>query len=263
MSAIYNEIGVNYDITRNADPRIVHKLAELAEIEPNKKYLDIACGTGNYTIELSKCGGEWFGFDQSEKMLHEAKLKTNTITWSCFDVAKLDYDDEKFDGAICSLAIHHFSNLSLALIEIARVLKPNSKLVIFTSTPEQMQNYWLIEYFPAMMKKSCKQMPSILSIKNASAASTLKIVAVEPFFIEPNLKDFFLYSGKFRPSIYLSKNVRDGISSFINFCSKSELKSGLANLEADIESGKINATPINDNLGDYMFITLKKQSNRR
>lgn len=262
MSAIYNEIGINYDTTRKADPHITRKLAELSEIKANKKYLDIACGTGNYTIELNKFGGQWFGFDQSEKMLREAKLKTNSITWSCFDVAQLKYDDEEFDGAICSLAIHHFADLNTAFTEIARVLKSNGKLVIFTSTPEQMQHYWLTHYFPIMMEKSCEQMPSLALIQDSLTKCDLKITATEPFFINPDLKDFFLYSGKFRPEIYLSQSVRDGISSFQNFCSQSELESGLARLATDIKSGKIATTPKNDNLGDYMFIILSKQSNR-
>lgn len=258
MNVIYDQIGNNYDTTRKADPHIVRKLADLINVESNKKYLDIACGTGNYTCELSKRGGQWFGFDQSEKMLQEAKLKTDLIAWSCFDVTHLGYDNEEFDGAICSLAIHHFPNLDLAFAEIARVLKPNSKLVIFTSTPAQMQNYWLTHYFPEMMEKSCLQMPSIESIQNLLTNCDLKITTTEPFFITPDLKDFFLYSGKFRPHIYLSQSVRNGISSFKNFCSESELESGLTRLAADIESEKINITLNEKSLGDYMFITLRK-----
>lgn len=258
MNVIYNEIGDNYDITRKADPHIVRKLAELTNIENNKKYLDIACGTGNYTFELNKLGGQWFAFDQSEKMLREAKLKTDLIAWSCFDVAQLGYDDKQFDGAICSLAIHHFPNLDSAFAEIARVLKPNSKLIIFSSTPEQMQHYWLTYYFPQMMEKSCRQMPSIESIQNSLAKCDLKISAIEPFFITPDLEDFFLYSGKFRPEIYLSQSVRNGISSFKNLCSKFELESGLTRLAADIESKTVNIKPDDNSIGDYMFISLTK-----
>lgn len=261
MSANYNEIGIHYDITRRADPQIVRKLAEFSEIETNKKYLDIACGTGNYTFELSKLGGQWFGFDQSEKMLYEANLKTNSVIWSCLDVAQLGYRDKEFDGAICSLAIHHFPNIDLAFSEIARVLKPNSKLVIFTSTPEQMQHYWLTQYFPEMMKKSCAQMPSLTSIQTSLSRYNLTVTTTEPFFIDSELKDFFLYSGKYRPEIYLSPEVRNGISSFKNFCSDSELASGPESLAADIKSGNIKRLlDKNNSLGDYMFITSRKHS---
>lgn len=259
MSVIYNEIGDNYDTTRKTDPHIAHKLAELIEIDPNKKYLDIACGTGNYTIALNKLGGQWFGFDQSEKMLNEAKLKASSITWSCFDVAELDYADEEFEGAICSLAIHHFPNLDLAFAEIARVLKPNSKLVIFTSTPEQMQHYWLTHYFPEMMKKSCAQMPSLASIKSSLTKHNLIVTKTEPFFINAQLKDFFLYSGKYQPEIYLSQNVRNGISSFKNFCNELELSHGLTKLKTDINSGAINSLIQQSNdKSDYLFLVIQK-----
>ncbi len=76
MNAIYNTIGEKYDSTRTADPEIVSTLATLLNIDAKKTYLDIACGTGNYTIELNKIGGNWFGFDQSQKMLHEASRTT-------------------------------------------------------------------------------------------------------------------------------------------------------------------------------------------
>ena len=261
MTAIYNKIGDNYDITRKADPEITATLAKLLNIQNNKHYLDIACGTGNYTIELNKLGGKWYGFDQSQKMLDEATAKSSEIQWSNFDIENLGYADNQFDGAICSLAIHHFKDLDIALSEVARVLKSDSNLVIFTSTPEQMSHYWLAHYFPDMMQKSCAQMPSLSAIETALAKNQFTPLSIKPFFITEHLQDFFLYSGKQRPEIYLSEIVRNGISSFKNFCTHPEMHQGLRKLDGDIRSGAIHDL-INQHHncsgGHYLFVVAKK-----
>ena len=190
MHRIYDEIGDKYDITRKADPLLLSVFNSLLNIEPHKRYLDVACGTGNYTSEISKYGGNWSAFDQSEVMLSAAVKKSQIVQWSRFDVEQTDFESNYFDGAMCSLAIHHFPNLSNAFREISRVIKPKGKLVLFTAMPEQMYSYWLNEYFPDMMRKSCEQMPALEAINSAVEPHGLIIGNTIPFFIGPELQDF-------------------------------------------------------------------------
>lgn len=260
MKTIYDKIGSGYDTTRKADPFILSQLNRYLEIRDNKNYLDVACGTGNYTSEIAKFGGNWFAFDQSQIMLSEAAQKSKVVQWAKCDVEKTSYESSFFDGAICSLAIHHFPNLSKAFQEISRVLKPGSRLVLFTATPEQMNGYWLNEYFPSMMQASCEQMPALITIENAIKNHGLTIESTHPLFITPELQDFFLYSGKQRPDLYLEKLVRDGISSFRNLCQKKELESGLFLLSRDIETGAINDVieRYENDIGDYLFVVISK-----
>jgi len=256
MGAIYNEIGKDYDTTRKPDPGILSTLKLLLDVGKGKNYLDVACGTGNYTSEISRFGGKWFAFDNSEKMLLEARPKSSQVDWRQFDVTGLGYEPDFFDGAICSLAIHHFPSLDKAFREVARVLKSNAGFVIFTATPNQMRCYWLNHYFPEMMENSCRQMPTFEAIKSALSQAKFSIELTQPFFISAELQDFFLYSGKQRPDMYLSSKVRNGISSFHNFCTPSELNSGLDKLRNDIESGEIESImdSYNNDNGDYIFI---------
>ncbi len=256
MEAIYDSIGEGYDTTRKVDPEILSTLSKLLDIEIGKNYLDIACGTGNYTNRISRLGGNWFACDSSETMLSEARSKSSYIKWMKSDVSDLGYNSNFFDGAICSLAIHHFPDLTRPFCEISRVLKTRSNFVILTSTPAQMKGYWLNHYFPVMMEKSCGQMPSLEKVDSALIQAGFSIQTTVPFFITPELKDFFLYSGKQRPEMYLSPNVRNGISSFHNFCSQSELGQGLEKLRRDITSGNINSVMerYESKSGDYLFI---------
>ena len=260
MHAIYDKIGEDYDTTRKADPSILSELENLLEIQENNLYLDVACGTGNYTAEISKAGGTWYAFDHSEKMLREARSKSNIVKWSQFNIESLGYNSNMFHGAISSLTIHHFPNLKLAFSEVARVLKPNANFVIFTATPKQMHTYWLSHYFPVMMEMSCEQMPTLEQVEESLSNAGFTISTQKPFYITPELKDFFLYSGKQRPEMYLSKKVRKGISSFHNFCTTAELESGLNKLQTDIDSDQITEVinQYQSDIGDYLFVRAQR-----
>lgn len=260
MSAIYNKIGTGYDATRQADPEILNTLVNLISPNENGLYLDVGCGTGNYTHPLSQISGSWKAFDQSKLMIEKAKEKNSNIEWGVFDVINTPYKTASFNSILCTLAIHHFPNLNAAFKEISRVLAPKGKFVIFTSTPEQMETYWLNHYFPKMLECSIKQMPSISKIEAALRNAGLQLVENRHFAVSNELKDLFLYSGKQRPEMYLSETVRAGISSFRNFCPNAELKSGLSLLATDIESGNINSIikKHEEDKGDYCFLVAQK-----
>jgi ubiquinone/menaquinone biosynthesis C-methylase UbiE len=260
MNAIYNEIGDSYDATRRADPNIVRILAELISLNENGMYLDVGCGTGNYTQRLASLGGTWTAFDQSQLMIEQAKQKNSNINWGVYDVISTPYEPASFDSIICTLAIHHFQDLPAAFAEISRILSSKGRFVIFTSSPEQMKLYWLNYYFPKMLECSIDQMPSISKIETALNEANLKLVDRIPYSITIELQDLFLYSGKQRPQMYLSETIRSGISSFRNFCSDSELNSGLSRLAADIQSGKINRVieDYQSDQADYCFLVAEK-----
>jgi len=259
MDAIYDKIGLDYDTTRKADPTILTNLASLLAIESSKKYIDVACGTGNYTSELATFGGEWSAFDLSRKMLSEARKKSTLVKWQQFDVAATSYENDCFDGATCSLAIHHFPDLEKAFVEITRILKPGGRLIVFTATPDQMKSYWLNHYFPLMLERSCDQMPGIDTVESALNKAGIFVEFTEPFFITPGLQDFFLYSGKQRPEMYLSSSIRSGISSFHNYCSETELIAGLSKLREDIGTGAIKTImeKYENQNGDYLFVSAR------
>lgn len=54
MAAMYNQIGNGYDATRCADPEILNAMARLLSVREGRLYVDVACGTGNYTVELAR-----------------------------------------------------------------------------------------------------------------------------------------------------------------------------------------------------------------
>lgn len=257
--AKYDEIGAHYDTTRRADPRLAARLRALLEPEPGGRYLDVGCGTGNYTVSLAASGLAMVGLDQSETMLRAARAKGPRVAWRRGDVAALPFRDGAFRGAVCTLAIHHFSDLAAAFAEVSRVLAWG-RFAIFTATPEQMRRYWLGAYFPHMLERSARQMPERAGIETALAGAGFRLVAVEPWDVPPDLMDLFFYAGKHRPALYLDPTVRRGISSFAKLAGPDEIEAGLARLRDDIATGRITdliEAHAHDG-GDYSFVVAEK-----
>lgn len=225
------------------------------------RYLDIGCGTGNYTVAFDQQGFEFTGIDPSIRMLSEAKLKESNVHWVEGCAEEIPYPDKQFSGAIASLTIHHWSDADVGFSELVRVLCPGARLVVFTSTPEQMSGYWLNHYFPQMMQTSMLQMHSLERVQSGLLKAGFEVIQLEKYCITDTLKDLFLYSGKHRPELYLDHQFRQGISSFANLANGSEVDKGLKDLEHDISTGKIKSIMDNYNheSGDYLFIVAEKK----
>jgi ubiquinone/menaquinone biosynthesis C-methylase UbiE len=260
MTTLYNTIGTGYNATRHADPYITEQLYLFLSPKPGELYLDIGCGTGNYTIALANKGVKFYGVEPSEKMLEIARFRNSEITWLVGDAEQIPAEDETFRGGVATLTIHHWTNIKKAFKELHRVMKKNGRLVFFTSTPEQMKNYWLNHYFPKMMKDSMLQMPSFDTIKNTAVKAGFSVVAAEKYDIRDGLRDCFLYIGKNRPDLYFDEEIRKGISSFSSLANITEVNEGLSTLRRDIMTGEFKniQAKYNSDLGDYAFITLKK-----
>ncbi len=255
MTTLYDSIGTTYARSRRADPAIVQALAQELQVIPSGAYLDLACGTGNYTAALSALGGAWSAIDVSEVMLAQARGKSDKIAWTQGSADALPFPCAAFDGAICTLAVHHFPELQSPFAEVRRTLRGGS-FVIFTGLAEQMRRYWLCHYFPEMMARSIEKMPSEAQIRTALQGSGFKSISVTPFFVTNALEDLFLYSGKHRPDVYLDPAIRANISSFANLASPTELEEGLEHLREDLRSGRFASikTRYDTQVGDYAYV---------
>lgn len=261
MDIKYDRIGTGYNSTRVADPYITERILHHLQPKANGRYLDIGCGTGNYTIIMADKGFNFMGVDPSEKMLNEAKLRNPDIIWLHGTAEQIPADDKSFDGMIGTLTIHHWIDLKKAFAEINRVLAHNGKFVLFTSTPEQMKGYWLNHYFPKMLHSSIVQMPSLAHVQEAIRQTELEVTDIEKYFIKDDLQDCFLYVGKNNPNRYFDETIRHGISSFSSLANIDEVEQGLSKLKKDIESQVFDKVKeqYTNNLGDYLFITFEKK----
>lgn len=252
---LYNKIGNNYNKTRASDPYIAETIYQLIIDNKEGNYLDIGCGTGNYTIAIADKGVNVYGVDPSEKMLKIASERNDKINWLLGSAENIPLPDNFFNGIFGTLTLHHWQNIPAAFKELFRVMKEGGNLVFFTSTPEQMNKYWLNHYFPKMMQDSIKVMPGETMLQKAALEAGFSLVDAIPYSVQDNLKDCFLYVGKNNPEIYFDPAIRKGISSFAALSNIEEVNQGLEQLQKDIYSGEFKKIKeqFESNAGDYLF----------
>ena len=258
----YDKIGIGYDSTRRADRYLSQKMFDFIHSGREQSlYVDVGCGTGNYTSALYEMGLNFVGIDPSDEMLNKAQQKNNEITWKKGTAENIELPSESIDGALVSLTMHHWNDLNTGFKEIQRVMKKEAKVVIFTSTPEQTKSFWLNHYFPQMIEDSCDILPRMDNIEKAFKAADMEIIKLEPYFIKPDLEDWFLYCGKHDPKMYFNEEIRRGISSFSLIALQNEISNGLQKMKVDVESGEINNVikKHENDIGDYLFIVGHKK----
>lgn len=258
----YNKIGVGYNQTRKADPYLTERLTWLLSPTPNGIYLDIGCGTGNYTRAIAKNEFAFIGVEPSTEMLDKAKAIESSIEWQLGTAEDTKLESESIDGILATFTLHHWTDLNNGFAEMQRVLKPGGSMVILTSEPGQTARYWLAEYFPNMIADSVKWLPSLNNIVEAAQDAGFGTYKTEIYNVQPDLRDLFLYAGKHNPAIYLRPEVRKGISSFSVLSNAAEVEEGLKKLEADIETGRIKQVMASyeHDEGDYLFVKIEKPS---
>lgn len=109
--------------------------------------LDLACGTGSLSEEMSRLGYDVIGVDGSEEMLNEAiekKIKSGlNIQYLCQDMTKLDMFGT-IDVTLCTLdSLNHLSDLDAVKNTISRVslfCEPNGLFIFDVNTPYKHRN---------------------------------------------------------------------------------------------------------------------------
>ena len=117
------------------------RAADLAELSPGARALDVATGTGDLALELAtRVGpaGEVVGVDFSEKMLELARAKAGSrVRFESGNALALDYPDDQFDAATVGFGARNFSDLERGLAEMTRVVRPGGRVVVLEITTPQ------------------------------------------------------------------------------------------------------------------------------
>lgn len=153
---------LNHFLSVNIDKRwrkLVRQRLEKELNDSNALILDVACGTGDLSVELQQHGkAKVIGTDFCRPMLAiaaEKNPKNNlSIPYLEGDGMNLAFPDETFDAVTIAFGLRNFSNWLDGLKELHRILKKGGKLVILEfSTPivpgfKQIFNLYFTQVLP-------------------------------------------------------------------------------------------------------------------
>jgi demethylmenaquinone methyltransferase / 2-methoxy-6-polyprenyl-1,4-benzoquinol methylase len=142
VRAMFDRIARVYDLMNSVMTAGLHhrwreRAADLAELEPGGRALDVASGTGDLAIELARrvgSSGTVVGSDFSEPMLDVARRKSADVRWEWANALELPYADDEFDAATVGFGARNFSDLDRGLSEMARVVRPGGRVVVLEIT---------------------------------------------------------------------------------------------------------------------------------
>jgi len=119
------------------------KALSLAGDLRGKRVLDVGCGRGEIVLQSAMRGAEAWGIDYAPAAIEiatRALASTDAeiaarLHLACMDVKALDLDDATFDVVFMMDVVEHLypDELSRALDELRRVLRPGGRLVMHTS----------------------------------------------------------------------------------------------------------------------------------
>lgn len=143
IKRLFDNIAPDYDklnhiLSLNIDKGWRKKaVREIVDSGSPLKVLDVACGTGDFTIEIARkaaTGSSVTGIDLSEGMMAVGRDKIKAAGVDAAleygDCEALKYADDTFDRISVGFGVRNFEHLAIGLREMCRVLKPAGKLVI-------------------------------------------------------------------------------------------------------------------------------------
>jgi ubiquinone/menaquinone biosynthesis C-methylase UbiE len=129
------------------------RIAELAELKPGERVLDVGCGTGSLALAAKAIVGDSGavnGIDASVEMIERARDKARArLIRAEFEIAtveSLPFPDCSFDAAFSTLMMHHLPRpvRRLCVQEMARVLRPGGRvLVVDFQASSRTRGGWL------------------------------------------------------------------------------------------------------------------------
>ena len=151
VEGVFNKVYDKYDLMNDFMSFGIHRLWKknlMNWMNPtkNKKYLDVACGTGDLGklfLDYTDKYGEITSSDSNSKMIEKGKKrlsKYKNIKWVVAEAEKLPFKNDTFDFYTISFGLRNTKNLDKSLSEAYRVLKPGGRYLCLEFSKIQNSN---------------------------------------------------------------------------------------------------------------------------
>jgi len=144
---VFNSVNNNYDVMNDLMSFGIHRMWKDVMVEwlaprPAWKIIDVAGGTGDIALKIKRHLGDRYNSngiitvcDINESMVNSGRNKAidigvlNEIKWTVGNAENLPFADMEFDAYTIAFGLRNVTNLSLALQEANRVLKPGGRFM--------------------------------------------------------------------------------------------------------------------------------------
>jgi ubiquinone/menaquinone biosynthesis C-methylase UbiE len=151
-----DEIAQEYDVKRfSRGGRLIDRREKRAVLEAlgpveDQNVLEIACGTGRFTVMLAERGADITGLDISSAMMAEGRKKaraagvSDRIEFLRGDAARLPFPDDHFDTVFAMRFFHLADTPAKFLSEMCRVSKEQVFFDTFNDRSTRVLYNWLL-----------------------------------------------------------------------------------------------------------------------
>jgi ubiquinone/menaquinone biosynthesis C-methylase UbiE len=178
----FDDLATSYDELRGAGrgAPYVAALVELGALR-GADVLDVGCGTGELLGELVESSSvRGTGVDPSAGMLEVSRSKlAPSVRLQRASAENLPFDDASFDAATMRFVVHHLDRPT-AFAEINRVLRAAGRLLITTTDPTGLAQFWMQSYFPSYAAIEQRRFPAGEVLASELADAGFRDVVIRP-----------------------------------------------------------------------------------
>ena len=146
--------------------------------------LDIGCGTGFLSRELSLLAGRVVAVDISPEMLQMATKKSTSsnLIHAYGDAQRLQFYDSSFDLVTMRMSLHHIEDTDKAISETHRVLKKGGRFVLCEGIPPDTGSRRTYERVFALKEK--RHTFSATGLANALHKAGFEVIRQSTYLME-------------------------------------------------------------------------------
>ncbi|PYK12757.1 MAG: hypothetical protein DME65_03375 [Verrucomicrobia bacterium] len=161
-----------------------------SHLQPGMTVLELGCGTGTFTWELSRSGAEVVAIDVSPELLEIASTNRSApnIHYQIQNAYALSYSENSFDSVVGSSVLHHLE-IKEALPGMYRVLKPGG--TIYFTEPNMLNPQIALQKNVPWLKRKLGDSPDETaffrwSLRRLLQETGYRDVRIDPFdFLHP------------------------------------------------------------------------------
>jgi ubiquinone/menaquinone biosynthesis C-methylase UbiE len=215
----------NWSVTRNEE--YMQAYFKFIDFQKGDELLDVACGTGEFSVFCARRIKGAHGIDISEGMIELAKKQASAagltnVTFECHDVEHIPCANGSFSVVQCRSAFHHMDDYPRVFEEMLRCCRPDGRLAV--QDIMAYEDPWVNSFFEALEKEvdvshnSTLHRQEIVNLFDRNQVEVIRSMVVE---IELNFCEYLSHAHQSKSSLkkigdLLEAGLQDsGISRFL------------------------------------------------